>query len=79
MAMKVGNFSIGQMVRFAPKCENIEDNYTLSGVQVGDVGVVTGPGFDEQDEDVVVDFIRQDGTICEGFYAFREDLEAVND
>lgn len=71
------SFEEGQMVKFNPTREGWEDDYTLDGVWPGDKGTVTIGN--ECVDDVWVNFIRAEGTICEGFCAFPEDLELVND
>lgn len=71
--MKLEQVTIGQRVEFLPKSPNFGINYSLDGVSVGDTGIVTGIDCG----DVLLNFTRQDGSICEGFYAFPEDLEII--
>lgn len=73
--MKLSQVVIGKRVKFSPLSENFERNYSLDGVCVGDTGTVVGI----DSGDVLVNFIRQDGTTSEGFYAFPEDLEIVHE
>lgn len=68
-------FSKGQAVKFKPASENWLDDYSPDGVQPGDLGVVSAEVV--FDDEVIVDFTRQDGTVSDGFFAFPEDLEAV--
>ena len=70
------SFKKGQKVKFNPTRDGWEDDYSLDGVWVGDIGVVTCAGFDDE---VFANFTREDGTVCEEFCAFPEDLEAVSD
>ncbi|UZZ64431.1 hypothetical protein A54_191 [Septuagintavirus sv54] len=72
--MNIKEVNPGQTVKFNP-LGNYEDRYSLSGVQVGDTGVVEF--VDEECKDVIVAFTRQDGVIVDGFYAEAEDLELV--
>lgn len=66
-------FKEGDWVVFKPRQEgNLLQDYSLDGVSPGDFGVVK---YIDPDGDAVVDFVRRDGTSCEGFYAFPEDLE----
>jgi hypothetical protein len=74
--MRKNPFKLNQNVRFAPKSDTWEEDYTSAGVRPGDIGVVVGVDFDD---DVVVNFLRQDGSICEHFFAFIEDVEAVDE
>lgn len=71
----MNRFEIGKSVRFAPKEGWLED-YSPDGVTPGCIGVVKHNSFDD---DVVVDFTREDGTVCHGFFAFIEDVEAVDE
>lgn len=71
------SLKVGQKVKFSPKSENWLEDYSPDGVQPGDKGIVVSSGYSEKDNDVVVDFTRKDGSLCEGFYAFPEDLEVV--
>lgn len=73
--MSVKNFFVGQKVKLNPVDEGYNNNYSLDGVAVGDVGVICG--IDEIGQDIVINFTRQDGSVCEGFYAFPKDLEIV--
>lgn len=65
----------GQKVKFVPQ-EGWLDDYSPDGVTPGCIGVVKNQTFDD---DVVVDFTREDGTVCHGFFAFIEDLELVSE
>lgn len=69
-------FEKGQQVRFKPGCV---DDYSLSGVEPGDYGFVKEHLNGDPNADVIVDFIRNDGTVCEDFYAFPGDLEVVDE
>lgn len=66
--------AVGEKVIFNP--ENLED-YSLDGVSPGDKGVVVS--IDADDDEVIVNFTRQDGTVCEGFYCFETDVEVCGD
>lgn len=72
--MNIKEVNPGQTVKFNP-LDDYKDRYNLSGVQVGDVGVVEF--VDEECGFVIVAFTRQDGVIVDGFYAEAEDLELV--
>lgn len=74
--MSIESLSVGQKVKFNPTRENWEDYYSLDGVSAGDHGVVTCTGFDDE---VFANFTREDGTVCEEFCAFPEDLEVLLD
>lgn len=65
----------GQAVRFVPK-EGWLDDYSPDGVTPGCIGIVQHQTFDD---DVVVNFVREDGTVCDGFFAFIEDVELVTE
>lgn len=65
--------SAGKTVVFRPS--NLED-YSLDGVLPGDKGIVTSVDFD--DDEVIVNFTRRDGTVSEGFYCFEADVEVID-
>lgn len=65
--------SVGCTVVFTPK---VLEDYSLDAVYPGDKGVVTSVDLDE--DEVIVKFTRQDGSVCEGFYCFLGDLEVVD-
>lgn len=67
---------IGQRVRFSPSAPEWKMSYCLDGVSVGDIGIVVE---EPEDGDVGVNFTRQDGTVCEQFYAFVEDVEVIDE
>jgi len=69
-------FKKGQKVKFKPTRKDWKIDYSADGVQPGDVGVVAYEAAFVGD-DVIVDFVRTDGTTSNGFFAFEEDLEAV--
>lgn len=70
--MVLNDVVVGQKVIFKPLNDDYAKSYMLDGVLPGDVGVVVRV---DDDGDVLVNFTRQDGTACDGFYAFVEDLE----
>lgn len=72
----MSKLQVGQIVRFSPTTPRWEKSYCLDGVNVGDIGIVVE---EPEDGDVGVNFTRKDGTICEQFYAFIEDVEAVDE
>lgn len=73
--MNLDQVVTGGKVKFSPNQDWIEGDYCLDGVSIGDTGIVVGVDCG----DVLVDFTRQDGTVCEKFYAFPEDLEVVKE
>lgn len=71
--MNLDQVVTGSKVKFSPNQDWMEEDYSLDGVSIGDTGVVVGVDCG----DVLVNFTRQDGSVCEGFYAFPEDLEII--
>lgn len=71
--MNLDQIVTGSKVKFNPNQDWMEEDYSLDGVSIGDVGIVVGVDCG----DVLVDFTRQDGTVCEKFYASPEDLEVI--
>lgn len=69
----MNRLDLGTRVKFIPP-EGYENDYTLDGVCPGDIGVVTGNKYDD---DYVISFTRQDGTVCEDFIVFPEHIEVV--
>lgn len=73
----MNQFKIGQKVRFSPRdLKNWTDFYTPDGVTPGCEGIVTSNNFED---DVLVNFTRADGTVCEGFLAFTADVEVIHE
>lgn len=73
--MNLDQVVTGSKVKFNANQDWMEEDYSLDGVSIGDTGIVVGVDCG----DVLVDFTRQDGTVCEKFYAFPEDLEIVHE
>lgn len=69
-------FKKDQKVKFKPTRKDWEIDYSADGVQPGDIGVVAYEAAFVGD-DVIVDFVRRDGTRCNGFFVFEDDLELV--
>ncbi|UTC25281.1 hypothetical protein P7_091 [Pectobacterium phage vB_PcaM_P7_Pc] len=65
----------GQKVKFVPQ-EGWLGNYSAAGVTPGCIGIVQDH---TPEDDVIIDFTREDGTVCHGFFAFVEDLELVSE
>lgn len=65
--------SVGCTVVFKP---GVLEDYLLDGVTQGDKGIVTSVDFDE--DEVIVKFTRQDGSVCKDFYCFVADVEVVD-
>lgn len=73
----MNKLKVGQRVKFKPRdLKNWTDFYTPDGVVPGCEGVVVSNNFEY---DVLVDFIRPDGSVCAGFLAFTADVEVVDD
>lgn len=73
--MKFEDLKVGDVVIFDPiDVENIHNQYSLSGVNIGDKGVITYLENDYGQEDVVVDFTTQTSEVVDGFYTTPEDV-----
>lgn len=72
--MKIEEITFGQTVIFSPQSENYAEDYNLSGVDVGDKGIVKEIHNEYGEEDIMVDFTTKDGVLIDGFYTSPEDL-----